>query len=102
MDVNLPTVNQNYQEQSLSDYIVCSIYCKILNISDTDSLLLEIECEDIFEEILKMIDLMDTSNYPPLSKCFTMERKAVPGKFKDECAGAVIEEFIGKFHYFEI
>ena len=37
----------------------------------------------------------DFSNYPTTHPLYSIENKAVLGKFKDETAGEPIEEFIG-------
>ena len=70
--------------------------------TDTDSLLVEIESEDINEDLIDMADYFDFSDYPidhPVRKTLGEERviknKKIPGLFKDECNGRIIVEFIG-------
>ncbi|XP_072022382.1 uncharacterized protein [Amphiura filiformis] len=69
-----------------------------LCMTDTDSLLYEIETEDFYEDIAPDVDrYFDTSNYPtdhpsgiPIGK-----NEKVPGKFKDEAGGKQIVEYVG-------
>lgn len=37
----------------------------------------------------------DTSNFPSSHECYSLVSKRVLGKFKDECKGIPIQEFIG-------
>ena len=64
--------------------------------TDTDSLFYLIKSEkDIYQEFWVDRDLFDNSDYPKSSKYFFNDNKKVIGKFKDEAAGKVIEEFVG-------
>ena len=64
--------------------------------TDTDSLFYHIKSEkDIYEEFWVDKNLFDNSDYPKSSKYFFNDNKKVIGKFKDEAAGKVIEEFVG-------
>ncbi|GET65608.1 uncharacterized protein LOC114537920 [Rhizophagus irregularis DAOM 181602=DAOM 197198] len=69
--------------------------------TDTDSLLVQIQTEDINADLIDMADQFDFSDYPkdhPVRKALgdkTDINMKIPGKFKDECNGAVIAEFIG-------
>jgi len=65
---------------------------------DTDSLCYEIETEDFFNDISADVqEKIDTSKFSPnhLSGIPTVINKKVPGMFKDEAAGEIIEEFVG-------
>ncbi|XP_072041146.1 uncharacterized protein [Amphiura filiformis] len=69
-----------------------------LCMTDTDSLLYEIETEDFYEDIaLDVNRYFDTSNYPAdhPSGIPTGKNKKVPGMFKDEAGGKQIVEFVG-------
>ena len=69
-----------------------------LLISDTDSLMYEIETEDFYKDISEDVkDRFDTSNYPENhpSGIPTGINKKVLGMFKDEAAGKNIKEFVG-------
>ena len=63
--------------------------------SDTDSILAEVRTEDIYSDIAADIANYDTSNYPKDHPLYSTTNNKVLGKFKDECAGAPIVEFVG-------
>ena len=66
--------------------------------TDTDSLVYEIDSEDVYQEFHSSPELMkafDFSNYPKDHLLFSDERKKIPGYFKDETASLPIEKFIG-------
>ena len=64
---------------------------------DTDSFFYEIRTEDFYKDILDsdLFTHFDTSDYSPNHPCYSVENKKVIGKFKDECVGVPIKEFIG-------
>ena len=69
-----------------------------LLISDTDSLMYEIETEDFYKDISEDIkNRFDASDYPENhpSGIPTGINKKVLGMFKDEAAGKIIKEFVG-------
>jgi len=64
-----------------------------LLMTDTDSLMYEIETDDFFEDIREDIkERFDTSNF---EKYLPTLNKKVPGMFKDEVGGKIISEFVG-------
>ena len=63
--------------------------------TDTDSLVYEIETEDVYEDFYKDKNLFDCSDYPLYSKFFDPANKKVLGKMKDVFKGKIISEFIG-------
>jgi len=66
--------------------------------TDADSLCYEIEAEDFFKDIsADAQEKFDTSNFSPNhpSGIPTGINKKVPGMFKDEAGGEIIEEFVG-------
>ena len=67
--------------------------CELLY-TDTDSFVLEIETEDIYEDMAAERDLYDTSNYPNENPLYSEVNKKVLGKMKDECGGTPIEEVV--------
>jgi len=69
-----------------------------LLMTDTDSLMYEIETEYFFKDISGDVrEKIDTSNFPQNhpSGILTGFNKKVPGAFKDECGGESITEFTG-------
>ncbi|XP_058029287.1 uncharacterized protein LOC131193286 [Ahaetulla prasina] len=68
--------------------------CQLLY-TDTDSLLLEIQTKDVYEDMITKADLYDTSDYPKDHFLHSITNKKVLGKMKDECAGVPIAEYVG-------
>ncbi|MEW8615604.1 MAG: hypothetical protein AB2610_20805, partial [Candidatus Thiodiazotropha sp.] len=68
--------------------------CQLLY-TDTDSLLLQIQTEDVYQDMAKHPDLYDTSDYPQDHPLCSSANKKVLGKFKDECTGRAIAEYVG-------
>ncbi|KAL9971964.1 hypothetical protein ACROYT_G018195 [Oculina patagonica] len=67
--------------------------CELLY-TDTDSLLVEIETEDVYEDMRVDKEKYDTSDYPKDHPLFCEKNKKVLGKMKDECAGKPIAECV--------
>ena len=63
--------------------------------TDTDSLMYEIEADDVYQDFWKDKNLFDNSDYPNNSPFYNNANKKVIGKFKDEAAGMPIVEFVG-------
>ena len=77
--------------------------------TDTDSLMYEVETEDLYKDLLSADENMfDFSNYPPthpLYKPEFLKNKSQVGLMKDETAGVAIEQFVGlrpKMYAFKI
>ena len=66
-----------------------------LLMTDTDSLVYEVQTDDIYEDMNAMSDYFDMSEYPKDSKYHNGKNKKVIGKFKDEVSNDYISEFIG-------
>lgn len=66
-----------------------------LVLTDTDSLLYHVKCEDIYKDLLINAHLYDTSNYPIDHPLHSNVNKKVLGKFKDELGGLIMEEACG-------
>ena len=64
-------------------YIKRKFHAKSL-FTDTDSLVYEIETEDVYEDFYEDNDLFDFSDYPQNSKLFDPVNKTVNGKIKDK------------------
>jgi len=62
--------------------------------TDTDSVLLDIQTEDVYKDMAQDIGLFDTSNYPKDHPLYSVQSKKVLGKMKDECEVSVIEETV--------
>ena len=71
-------------------------HCQLLY-TDTDSLLLEIQTENVYEDMSRsaIAHLYDTSDYPNDHPHYSAANKKVVGKMKDECAGRLIAEYVG-------
>ncbi|OGZ17362.1 MAG: hypothetical protein A2494_00860 [Candidatus Lloydbacteria bacterium RIFOXYC12_FULL_46_25] len=67
--------------------------------TDTDSLMYEVETEDLYKDITGAADnIFDFSNYDKSHPCYKPEflkNKAQVGLMKDETAGLIINEFVG-------
>ena len=62
--------------------------------TDTDSLILKIQTEDVYKDMQEHSWLYDTSNYPKDHPLYDNRNKKVLGKMKDECGGGVINEVV--------
>ena len=62
--------------------------------TDTDSLLLDIQTEDVYQDMKDHLWLYDTSNYSKDHPLYDARNKKVLGKMKDECGGGPIEEVV--------
>ena len=63
--------------------------------TETDSLVYEIETEDVDEDFYGDKNLFDLCDYARDSKIFDTVNKRVIGKMKDEFLGKTISEFVG-------
>ena len=63
--------------------------------TDTDSLLYDIQTDDIYDDMMDCKELFDTSDYPTAHKLYSAVNKKVIGLMKDETAGKPIKEFVG-------
>ena len=63
--------------------------------TDTDSLMYEIQTENIYDDMGDQHDEYDTSDYPPTHKIYSKTNTKVVGKFKDELNGVAAVEFVG-------
>ena len=66
-----------------------------LHYTDTDSLMLEIQTEDVYKDMARHADVYDTSDYLKDNPLHSRANKKVLGKMKDECAGRPIAEYVG-------
>ena len=63
--------------------------------SDTDSLLLKIQAEDVHIDMAAHAEFCDTSDYPKDHPLHSVKNKKVLGKMKEECAGHSVAEYVG-------
>ena len=63
--------------------------------TDTDSYVIKVETNDLYEDFKDINDYMDFSDYPPEHPNYDKTNKKVLGKFKDEMNGKIITHFIG-------
>ena len=63
--------------------------------TDSDSLVYEINNENVYEQCFKDKELFDFSGYPTDSKYYDNTNKNVLGKMKDEFGGVKVDKFIG-------
>ena len=62
--------------------------------TDTDSLILDIQTEDVYKDMQQESWAYDTSNYPKDHPLYSATNKKVLGKMKDECGGDAIQEVV--------
>ena len=60
--------------------------------TDTDSLCVSVNTEDVYRDMLEMQHEFDCSDYPEDHFLHNTKNKKVLGKFKDEMNGAIIQE----------
>ena len=63
--------------------------------TDTDALILEITTKNLFDDFVKIENLLDLSNYDESDRLFSDRNKKRLGHLKDESEGRIITEFIG-------
>ena len=63
--------------------------------TDTDSLIVHVETEDVYADMMLDSDLYDTSNYATDHPLYSSANKKIIGKFKDELGGKIMTNFIG-------
>ena len=71
----------------------CGQKCELIY-ADTDSLLLNIQKEDVYRDMKEDLWLYDTRNYPKDHPLYYARNKKVLGKMKDDCGGEPIDEVV--------
>ena len=72
--------------------------------TDTDSLVLQFNTEDLYADMDVTLDLYDTSNFPTDHRLRSDTNIKVVGKFKDEVGGKLMSEFVAlrsKMHCYD-
>ena len=69
-------------------------HCQLLY-TDTDSLLLEIETEEVDKDMAQNQCVYDTFDYPQDHPMYSAANRKVLGKLKDECAGREVAKYVG-------
>ncbi|XP_053209828.1 uncharacterized protein LOC128393656 [Panonychus citri] len=63
--------------------------------TDTDSLIYEVETDNLTQDFQSLLEIMDFSNYDPSSPLYSTDNHRKIGYLKDEMGGKPIHEFIG-------
>ena len=63
--------------------------------TDTDSLCISVNTQDVYKDMAEMQDEFDCSDYPEHHFLHNKKNKKVLGKFKDEMCGNIIYEYVG-------
>ena len=63
--------------------------------TDTDSLLVDLKTPDVYADMESMKTYYDFSDYPKDHQLFSEQNKKTIGKFKDECSGTPLAEYVG-------
>ena len=102
--LNQPILN-GFIILELSKYLMYNFYYNVIKkkyvdkvkllFTDTDSLCLEIQSEDVYEDVKEMDEHFDCSEYPETHMLYNTKHQAIPGLFKDERGSHIITEFIG-------
>ena len=77
------------------DYVLKTFKSVKLLFTDADSLVYEINGDNVYEQCFKEKNLFDFSGYPKDSVYYDISSKKVLGKMKNEFNGTKINEFIG-------
>ena len=75
------------------NYFIKKFDCSLL-FTDTDCLVYEMKCDNLYDKVFKDKMLFDFSGYDKKSIYYDASNKKVIGKMKDEVNGKIIAEFI--------
>ena len=62
--------------------------------TDTDSLILSIQTDNLHDDMEETLHEYDTSNFPAGHRLRSVQNAKVVGKFKDELGGKLLTEFV--------
>ena len=63
--------------------------------TDTDNLCISVNTDDVYEDMKKLQNDLDCSDYPTDHPLHSIKNKKALVKFKDEMSGKIIEEYVG-------
>ena len=63
--------------------------------TDTDSLSISINTDDVYEDMQELQNDLNCTDYPTDHPLHSVKNKKALGKFKDEMSGKIIEEYVG-------
>ena len=63
--------------------------------TDTDSVIIHVRTEDLYEDMEKNMDVYDTSNFDICNPLYSNHNRKVVGKFKDEQGRKLMTAFVG-------
>ena len=63
--------------------------------TDTDSLCISVNTNDVYEDMKELENELDCSDYPTDHPLHSVKNKKALDKFKDEMSGKIIEEYVG-------
>ena len=99
------SINVKFSILDLSKLLMYEFYSKQIGtkennsakllFTDTDSLVYDIETDDVYQDFYKNKYLFHFSDYPEDLKFFDLINKKVIGKMKDEFKGKIINKFVG-------
>ena len=90
-----------YMGMSILDYSKIHMYSFYyqddikLVYTDTDSYVIKVETDDLYEDFEEINEYMDFSDFPAEHPNHDKSNKTILGKFKDEMNGKIITDFIG-------
>ncbi|CAP38057.2 Protein CBG21154 [Caenorhabditis briggsae] len=106
-----PIGTQSYSSDENKEFYEISFLDSFSFNPDTDSLIYEIETEDVYEDIKEIKEYFDFSDYPVDHPLYDRSNKKVIGKFKDELNASIMTEIVAlrpkqyeckKINHFEI
>ena len=62
--------------------------------TDTDSLCISVNTQDVYRDMIEMLDEFGCSDYPEYHFLHNKKNKKVLGKFKDEMCGKIMYEYV--------
>lgn len=91
LDISKIFMYKFHYEKVVSDY---GNRAKLL-MTDTDSLIYHIKTPDVYADMLKDINMYDTSDYPRDHPAYSSKKFKTLGKMKDEMNSIIIKQFVG-------